>query len=373
MRSVALSRFLLVLASTTICLIVAECALRCIHPEVAENRPLSLYRSDAITDFSLTPGYSNKQPDGSTITINSLGLRDDEIDVKKPQGRRRVLCLGDSFPFGLGVEAKESFPKVCEGILRRAGHPEVDIVDCGVPGFGTDQSLRFLETRGLELEPDGVVLSVFPGNDTFDDITSGEYQVVDGLLVPAGSNHSVKVARFLDRFALYHLVESAFAKDESSPRGGTPAANAARKRTPLEMYAIYSKVDEAGSEVLIGRAHTFENIAKMQLLLRARGIPFAVVICPGLPEVDREAATSTVKTFGKDSADYDFAKPLKLLEVELTRLAVPFVDFAKPFDALAKGDGRRFFLRNYHYNARGNAIAAQALADLLQATPGLLR
>ena len=73
--------------------------------------------------FSATRNYTHKPFSsrvnqlGETRTswfINSLGFRDNEYLPKKPKNTLRLLVLGDSLTFGLGVEGSESFPKILE-------------------------------------------------------------------------------------------------------------------------------------------------------------------------------------------------------------------------------------------------------------------
>ena len=79
------------------------------------------------------------------------------------KSRFRVLAIGDSCTFGLGVEDGETWPAQLEGLLRRAG-VDADVINAGVPGYTAFQGKRFLETRGLALDPDLVLVS-FGFND----------------------------------------------------------------------------------------------------------------------------------------------------------------------------------------------------------------
>ena len=45
---------------------------------------------------------------GAPVSINSLGMRDRELDLEPAPGESRVLVLGDSVPFGLGVAYQDS-------------------------------------------------------------------------------------------------------------------------------------------------------------------------------------------------------------------------------------------------------------------------
>jgi lysophospholipase L1-like esterase len=103
---------------------------------------------------------------GAPVAINSVGLRDREIQPKEETTEFRVLVMGDSVPFGLGVSYEDSIPHRLEQLLN-AGHDgslQFRTVNMGVPSYNTEQQLIQLETQGLDLRPD-VVLQFFVRND----------------------------------------------------------------------------------------------------------------------------------------------------------------------------------------------------------------
>jgi lysophospholipase L1-like esterase len=114
-------------------------------------------------------GYRNRQGltgsyFGATVRINSLGLRDKEIPKKS--NSFRILFLGDSVPFGIGVEQEETLPSQLEFIANGAAERDsaFDVINMGVPSYNTEQELIQLKTIGLDLNPDLVVL-LFSRND----------------------------------------------------------------------------------------------------------------------------------------------------------------------------------------------------------------
>lgn len=104
-----------------------------------------------------------------TILINGGGLRADrEHDLAAPGGLRRILCLGDSFTFGLGVPADATFAAVAQRAL--AGKAEV--LNGGHVGTGTAEQLAWYGAYGRAWRPDVVVLA-FCVNDWTDSAKSG--------------------------------------------------------------------------------------------------------------------------------------------------------------------------------------------------------
>lgn len=94
---------------------------------------------------------------------NSHGWRDVERSFDKPSGVRRIVVLGDSFTFGVGVDAEARFTEVLE---RATSH--VEVLNLGMNAVGTDQELICLETDGLRYHPDVVICAFYEGNDFSD-------------------------------------------------------------------------------------------------------------------------------------------------------------------------------------------------------------
>ncbi len=100
-----------------------------------------------------------------SVHHNSRGFRDPEPTFDE---RPRVLFLGDSFVWGSSLEANERFTD-----KLRARHPEWQVYNFGVIGYGTDQELLLLEKKFAEYQPQLVFL-VFYQNDYTDNNNNGQ-------------------------------------------------------------------------------------------------------------------------------------------------------------------------------------------------------
>ncbi len=102
---------------------------------------------------------------GVPVSINSHGMRDREIPPKAPE-EFRILVMGDSVPFGIGVRFEDSVPRQLEQLLNENAEPRrtYRTLNMGVPSYNTEQQLIQLATVGLSLEPDMVIL-LFSVND----------------------------------------------------------------------------------------------------------------------------------------------------------------------------------------------------------------
>ncbi len=100
----------------------------------------------------------------SLASINNLGLRDQEVDSSK-NGKYRVLCVGDSWTFGWGVNIENSWPKKLEQYLKQQGIRNIEIINAGRPGMYTRTYKENLEKMIPVLKPDLVLLGVLQLDD----------------------------------------------------------------------------------------------------------------------------------------------------------------------------------------------------------------
>jgi hypothetical protein len=144
--------------------LVLEVALRIFSGSPAGAGDRALWRYDATKGWALAPGARGVDyrggPDAGQVRINALGFRGPEVAPAPAPGRRRVLLLGDSFVFGVGVDDGSVVTARLEELLGE-GH---EVVNLGVSGYSTDQQLLLFEETGRGLRPD-LVLLVMADND----------------------------------------------------------------------------------------------------------------------------------------------------------------------------------------------------------------
>ncbi len=75
--------------------------------------------------------------------------------MPKPPAVYRIACLGGSTTYGDGVDDwRLTYPALLQDSLRAWGVSEVEVVNAGVPGYSSYESVINLEFRVLDLHPD---------------------------------------------------------------------------------------------------------------------------------------------------------------------------------------------------------------------------
>ncbi len=99
--------------------------------------------------------------------INSLGFRGRDVGPGREPGSLRIVCLGGSTTFDIGsVGVALPWPEVMEIELRKQLNVDaVEVLNLGIPGSTTLDSLIDLQTRAMDLKPD--LLIVYQGHNDF--------------------------------------------------------------------------------------------------------------------------------------------------------------------------------------------------------------
>ena len=102
--------------------------------------------------------------EGVRVTSNELGLRSAEVRAKK-DNELRILSLGESTTFGVGVPNDQTYTEQVSGLLQDY-FPlhHFTALNAGVCAWSSFQSHKYLELRGVHLAPD-IVLFYHELND----------------------------------------------------------------------------------------------------------------------------------------------------------------------------------------------------------------
>lgn len=166
-RILTSKEILLLFCSTILGLFLAECGLR-IYAHYSNNGNVSCWRIHEYEKmiyeplpymmFGLKPLSTGKT---GRWKINSLGFRGKEIPIEKPQGVFRIVAMGGSTTFGYCIENEEdTYPAILERLLNNVykGNPKIEVINAGVSGYMSAESLINFQMRILDLKPDGIIL-----------------------------------------------------------------------------------------------------------------------------------------------------------------------------------------------------------------------
>jgi hypothetical protein len=133
--------------------------------------------------------------------INSIGMRDmREFAETKPPSVCRIEMFGDSFFMGYELNYQDTIAAQVESLLKKDGF-NVEVLNFAVSGFGTAESLKMFEARGVRYSPD-IVIFEWHSSDFADNLRSALYRISDGKLEPFHSDYlggSSAESRWLDQ------------------------------------------------------------------------------------------------------------------------------------------------------------------------------
>ncbi len=336
----------LMLASIIVVLLLFEGYLRLTGYFPAVSVPAGLFTNHPRTGVTLRPnfsgisGFRKDVAEKVTYTINSQGIRAPyDFSQKAEKVSQRIFMIGDSFAFGSNVNEEDTYSRLLQNRLQAHGR-SVEVVNLGVPGFGTEQAFeRMREYADLLGVPD-IVMYMFCPNDPLDNI-AGKKEVVNGIrmdsdlraklllsLVGHAYYRSRLLALFLDHLYLARFHPHHGKKPESPRRSdGKNSFNGAES---MQVSDIRQQEDFRS---------TVASLNRMIAWARKNQVHFFVM-------------TTSPSRYARPLKEFLEKRDVILLEareVFSRRNAEP--------SALVLADG--------HWNKRGHALVAQGIEKLL--------
>ena len=288
-------------------------------PDVAYE-PVPFYEDRgpfAGTDQHLAGGFRGR--------TNSMGFRDRERSTPKPPFRSRALVIGDSVTMGFGVEEQgQIFTALAEQALVRAGY-DAEVLNFGVGGYNTWQEVALLRHRGLQFNPDVVVLQ-YCLNDDHDPWPANKF-IVSEILNRNGSRNLIPAHLLSPLVARSALIRFLWAR---TAHWWAPQADVAREYAHL----TENRVSQA--------------LAALQALSVEHGFRVVVLVFPAKwlaksPDDNREMAW-----VGREAERFGFhSRQLLPVLQQCADKGAPFIDW-------------------WHLTPRGHACVAEALTATLE-------
>jgi hypothetical protein len=339
-----LFRFAAVLISLVIVALLGEVALRLLAPGGGKT----VSERDRFCRFDHDLGWAPVEniTRGETADLvhqNQFGLRGpDDMQLKKTSGRKRVLVLGDSYVWGLGVEQSKLFS------APDVHGTDQEILNFGVSGYGTDQEYLFYLRKGEKFDVDQVVLAFTPYNDVANNLASKQYSYLkpyftlnNGELVLHNDHvRNSLVRNFVRRFdrecRVWNLVGDGL-------QGLTNILLPKRRQKHAEGNVVVSDADRAGIEL------TLALMKKLKEAVAARDAEFYVVFIPYKRRIEKHLPEN-----------HPF---VPLIAAGLTQMGVHYREPYPEFLRSAMTGVELFNPRDNHFSAAGHALFAKFVTD----------
>lgn len=310
-------------------------------------------------DFVADPATGFRQRPGSTIagnTTNSRGFNDAEPG---PKAGRRIGVVGDSFVFS-AVPRGADLVSLVAAQAKPAG---VEILNLGILAAGPENYLGVLEKDGVELELDAALVVIFVGNDISQADPHFKTRVFFGApravlrtpwLIRPGIDYIYSVKMIRGGWRLFREM-----RNPPEP-GGTFS-----RRIFLEIEKDRLEIcrREPAAKVergYLGMAHFFDRLESFG---RERGIPVAVALAPDQFQVDGQLAETLLAP--EKVAAFDLGLPQERLGMQLRARNIPYLDLLPRLRR--EGVNSTLYLeRDSHWNAEGNRLAAESVAEALR-------
>lgn len=361
-----LFRLLLLVGGIATGLLAGELAIRVLSPQSVLTIPSDLYVLESSDSYGLRPGFrgtvTNRTEFSHSVSINSAGLRGPEVD--RFDSARRILALGDSLAFGLGVEVEETFIHQLAELLQADGFRATPL-NAGVPGYGIPDSVARFSRLGAELRPDLVILAVYMGND-LQDAAEPKAGIRGGLIRRGNQARSMGWMDWLYYHShLYVLLKSAVpvgVYEELRARLGLSKSHRAQRLVrEMEIYRT-----PTSALVERGLAASRRALTRLVDLAQERRARLAAVFVPAIVQIDPELWRRSLNNLQLDPESYDVEAPNRLLEELFSTHGVPALDLTQRMRAEQGKNNSLYFPADRHWTAGGHRLAAAQLQAFLQ-------
>ena len=314
------------------------------------------------------------------INTNSKGLRDKEYDYIKSNGTKRIIFLGDSFTWGWGVEYDKRVTEILENRLKNT-----QVINMGVPGYGTTQDFLFLKTEGLKYNPDLIII-LFCLDTDMDDNLHGQRPICNltssKLIltnVPVSqeeeNNNNVTLILSFKRFMGQHSHTYAFIakRIESNPNllNLCKKLRIADKGTDEKTHLyIFLPFVEYCSDTYTPELNYSWNLTKallkeIDITAKENNAKTLIVLIPSKLQIHDEFWEKIKRQYTLNDQNYKLSKPNDILVQFGSDNDISVLDMLPTFREHAKNGERLYFYKDGHWNEKGHKLAAELIYDKL--------
>ena len=103
------------------------------------------------------PIFENYPPD--VYGINSNGFRGPEFSIEKPDNTFRVIAVGGSTTFGIGVKDASTWPSILGDKLQNFSEDiDIEVINAGIPAIGSLNESKLIKGKLVNYEPDMIII-----------------------------------------------------------------------------------------------------------------------------------------------------------------------------------------------------------------------
>ncbi len=115
--------------------------------------------------FRLKPGNADygARVNGYVVHINALGSRDPERPAAKPPGLFRIICVGGSNVYGMGLQDRATWPAQLEVRLNRDRPGRYEVWNFGTSAYVPMQMAALAKEKAEEIHADLIVFALSNG------------------------------------------------------------------------------------------------------------------------------------------------------------------------------------------------------------------
>lgn len=344
-----LKYFSLFLIMFIVTVALAEVTFRLYHV----FNPTFVFYDDAYNRWRVKP----RSVDFGFI-INSLGFKDVEFSVAKPNDLYRIIAIGDSFSYGV-VPYQYNYLTVVENQLKST-NPNIEVMNMGIPGTGPRDYLALFVNEALAYRPDALLLTFFIGNDFDDNHGSQHLRQTSPFFVVQFLRFIFKLHEHFDGNVFHPPQLEAY--QDSAP-SFTPEAYMAIQRQRSWQY----RTDRENQSTFATRLQdVLVDIQQIQAICQRENIALTIALAPSEIQVNSELQQQMMAVDGSQlSNSFDFHSPPKQLKNALEKANIGYIDLLPAF--LEQGAQTPLYIpRNTHWNIAGNRLAAEVIRPVLQ-------
>ncbi len=288
---------------------------------------------DPILGWRMRPNLAD-----SEVHTNRWGMRGTtDYPKERVEGKKRIMLLGDSFTYGLGVADADVY-----GLILQAAHPDLEVLICATNSWGTGQMFLEYERYRHVFEPDLIVIGIYEDDfmragvrareylkPKFD--VAGDQLVLTGVPVPPLEDFDVSMAPLTHRPRMIDAADYFYKLIRFNNTG--------------------KHMDDDRFEEMAAINRFLLRDLKALAATKPRSPPVVVMTWPSI-HYERNWDSARIRQSIVDSAK---------------ALDLPVYDLEERLKAKAKETGEPVYLHTHsHWNRAGHEVAAQQLEEHLQ-------